>query len=155
MRFFPVNEYGTVIGADGKEAWGSELVDTFIRERMKLGSNDPLYAFIYFIHPEFNKNTVQGFAQTEKIEMGITHMGAYYGQGITSNSPPLYHHRTWGVKGEVFNNFGYPCNLVMISLDGVDQAMLNKNFILTDKFINYGIRFPKDYKNSRFQDDRY
>ncbi len=151
MYLLPVNEYGTLISADGKEAWASQIVDTFVRQKMNISATDPLYAFIFFIHPELNKNTIAGFAQTEKIEMGITHLGAYYGQGVTSNSPPLYHNRRWGVEGEINNDFGYPCNLVVISMNGVDQAMLNKNFLIVDKFLNYGIRFPQDYKNSQFR----
>ncbi len=148
MYFIPVNEYGTLAGPDGKQAWASELVDTFLRKKMNLAASDPLYAFEYYIHPELNRDTLQGFAATEKVEMGITHLGAYYGQGVTSNSPPLYHHRSWGVAGAPF---GYPCNVMILSLQGVDQAMLNKNLILTDKFLNYGVRFPKDYKHSAFR----
>ncbi|RYY14487.1 MAG: hypothetical protein EOO04_30135, partial [Chitinophagaceae bacterium] len=148
MYLIPVNEYGTITGTDGKEYWASQLVDTYIRDALKLSATDPLYAFVYYIHPELNHNTLPGFAQTEKMEMGITHLGAYYGRGVTSNSPPLYHNRTWGVVGPTF---GYPGNIMTISMTGVDQAMLNKNFILTDKFLNYGVRFPKDYKNSAFR----
>ncbi|ULQ53220.1 hypothetical protein [Flavihumibacter fluvii] len=148
MCFIPVNEYGTIKGVDGKEAWGSQLADTFIREKMRIGPEDPLYCFIYYIHPELNNNTLAGFSTTEKNEMGITHFGTYYGQGVTSNSPPLYHNRTWGVAGPTY---GYPCNLMIISMDGTDQAMLNKNFLLTDKLLNNGVRFPVDYKHSAFR----
>lgn len=151
MYFIPVNDYGLINAADGSTAYASELVDQYIRMKMKIKETDPLYTFIYFFHPELNKNTIQGFSETEKTEMGITHLGAYYGQGVTSNSPPLYHHRQWGVNGEVFNKYGYPSNVMIISMEGVDQAMLNKNFLVTDKFLNYGIRFPKDYKNSQFR----
>ncbi len=151
MLLLPINEYGVFTSAEGKEVWASQVVDSLLRDRMKIKPEDPLYALIHFIHPELNNNTIDGFAKTEKVEMGITHMGAYYGQGVTSNSPPWYHDRRWGVEGEVFNKFGYPCNVMMISMDGVDQAMLNKNFILTDKFLNYGIRFPVDYKSSMFR----
>ncbi len=148
MYILPVNDFGTFKTADGTEAYASQLVDTYVREKMKLKPTDPLYAYIYYIHPELNSNTLPGFAETEKSEMGITHLGAYLGQGLTSNSPPLYHYRKWGVKGPTF---GYPCNLMMLSMQGVDQAMLNKNLMLTDTFLNYGVRFPKDYKNSAFR----
>jgi hypothetical protein len=151
MYLIPINEYGVIKTPDGNEAWASQLVDTFVRQKMNIGEKDPMYALIYFIHPELNKNSISGFAQTEKVEMGITHLGAYYGQGVTSNSPPLYHNRRWGVEGEVYNNFGYPCNLVMIGLKEVNQSTLNKNFLIVDKFLNYGIRFPQDYKNSQFR----
>ena len=148
MHIIPANDYGTISTSDGKEAWASQLVDTFIRKEMKIGPKDPLYAFMYYIHPELSKIRISDFATTDINEMGITHLGAYYGQGVTSNSPPLYHDRKWGVEGPTF---GYPCNVMTLSMDGVDQAMLNKNFILTDKFLNYGVRFPEDYKNSAFR----
>ncbi len=151
MYFLPVSDYGSVRAADGGQVWASQLVDAYIREKENLKPTDPIYNLIYFFHPELNKNTISGFAATEKVEMGITHLGAYYGQGVTSNSPPLYHHRKWGVSGETFNDFGYPSNVMTLSMDGVDQATLNKNLLVTDKFLNYGIRFPKDYKNSKFR----
>ncbi len=151
MYFIPVNEYGVFQGPEGKEVYASQLIYTFLREKLCLKEDDPLYAYMYYIHPELNRNTIMGFAKTEKIEMGITHMGAYYGRGVTSNAPPWYHNRSWGVAPRGKAKYGYPCNVMIISLDGVDQAMLNKNLILTDKFLNYGVRFPIDYKNSKFR----
>ncbi|MBK8699269.1 MAG: hypothetical protein IPN29_06850 [Saprospiraceae bacterium] len=89
MHLIPISEYGVFTAANGKEVWASQLIDTFLRERMGLRPDDALFALMYYIHPEFNKNSIAGFAQTEKVEMGITHMGSYYGQGLTSNSPPV------------------------------------------------------------------
>lgn len=151
MYLLPVSDYGAVRAVGGKPVWASQLVDAYIREKQGLKPADPIYNLIYFFHPELNKNSIAGFAGTEKVEMGITHLGAYYGQGVTSNSPPLYHHRKWMVSGETYTNYGYPSNVMTLSMDGVDQATLNKNFLVTDKFLNYGIRFPKDYKNSKFR----
>ena len=148
MHLIPVNDYGIIKGPNSESYWASQLIDSYIREKTNIKPSDPLYAFMYYIHPELSKITIADFATTDINEMGITHMGAYYGQGLTTNAPPLYHHRRWGVAGPTF---GYPCNVLTISLDGVNQAMLNKNFILTDKFINYGVRFPIDYKHSAFR----
>ena len=148
MYFIPINEYGAIKTADGQQAWASQLADTFIRQKMGIGDEDPLFCYMYYIHPELNRNTIAGFATTEKSEMGITHLGSYYSQGVTSNSPPLYHNRSWGVAG---GTLGYPCNVMILSMDGTDQAMLNKNFLLVDKFINNGVCFPKDYKHSAFR----
>lgn len=148
MHLIPVNDYGLIKGPNNKTFWASQLIDSYIREKTNIKPSDPLYTFMYYIHPELSKITISEFATTDIFEMGITHMGAYYGQGVTTNSPPLYHNRQWGVAGPTF---GYPCNVLTISLDGVDQAMLNKNFILTDKFLNYGVRFPIDYKHSTFR----
>lgn len=150
MYLFPISDYGTFTTAEGKIAYGSQLVDTYLRKKLGLNETDPVYAYMYYIHPELNKGTLLDFSDPKnaKTEMGITHLGAYHGQGVTSNAPPLYHYRKWGVKGP---NFGYPCNLMVITMDGVDQAMLNKNLKLTDTFLNYGVRFPMDYLHSAFR----
>lgn len=151
MHFIPVNDYGTIKTPDGKEIYASQLVDDYIREKSSLSPKDQIYTYIYYIHPEQNKGTIHEFLTSDKFdknEMGITHMGAYFGHGLTTNSPSLYHLRKWGVKGP---EVGYPCNLMLISMDGVDQAMLNKNLALTDTFLNYGVRFPVNYKHSFFR----
>lgn len=148
MYFIPISDYGTFVTAQGNKAHASELVDAYIRKKAGLKPHDPIYAFMCYIHPELNNDTLEGFSKTEKTGMGVTHLGAYLGQGVTSNSPPLYHFRKWGVKGPTF---GYPCNVMLLSMEGVDQAMLNKNLKLTDTFLNYGVRFPVDYKHSAFR----
>ncbi|MCP5130487.1 MAG: hypothetical protein H6985_12985 [Pseudomonadales bacterium] len=151
MTFLPVNDTGAAAGPDGEMVYSSVLVDQLLRDRMGLKPEDPIYALMYYIHPELNKGSVLEFAASDKVELGITHMGAYFGGGRTTNSPPLYHNRLWGVKGEVYNDFGYPANVMILSLDGVDQALLNKNLQLTDNVLNYGVRFPPDYKSSKFR----
>jgi cellobiose-specific phosphotransferase system component IIB len=148
MHLIPVNDYGIINGPSKKTFWASQLIDSYIREKTNIKPTDPLYAFMYYIHPELSEISISDFSTTDIFEMGITHMGAYYGQGLTTNSPPLYHHRRWGVAGPTL---GYPCNVLTISMKNVDQAVLNKNFILADKFINYGVRFPIDYKHSAFR----
>ena len=170
MYFIPISDYGTFTSADGQVAYGSQLVDAFIREKMGLKESDPLYAYMYYIHPELNKGTLSPSElnkdglpvltdpKNAKTEMGITHLGAYLGQGVTSNAPPLYHFRRWGVsplpnhtEDQKNPAYGYPCNVMVLSMDGVDQAMLNKNLKLTDTVLNYGVRFPMDYLHSAFR----
>lgn len=153
MTFIPINDTGAVTGSDGKKVFGSVLVDELLREKMYLKPDDPIYAIIYYIHPEkeLTEGTIASLSKTEKIQMGITHWGSYLGNGRTSNSPPLYHNRVWRVTGEVNTDYGYPANLMILSMKGVDQAVLNKNLTLADNFLNYGVRFPKDYKNSKFR----
>ncbi len=151
MTFLPVNDNGAAAGPDGNMVYGSVLVDEFLRQHMGLSADDPVYALIYFIHPELNKGSASDLAKTDKFELGITHMGAYLGNGRTSNSPALYHNRGWAVKGETYNKFGYPANVLVLRLSGVDQATLNKNLHLADNVLNYGVRFPLDYKNSQFR----
>ena len=154
MEFLPVNDFGAVENAKGDTVFGSVLIDEFLRKRMKLKPTDAIYAPIYYIHPEENKGTLLQLANpvtSNKVELGITHWGAYLGNGRTSNSPALYHNRSWSVGWQPDTKYGYPANVMIMSLDGVDQAMLNKNMLLADNFINYGVRFPQDYKNSKFR----
>ena len=153
MTFLPVNDTGAVDAADGRKVFGSVLVDEFLRNKMGLQPTDAIYAPIYYIHPEQNKGSIAELADTatsDKISVGVTHWGSYLGNGRTSNSPSLYHNRVWSVSGEPDTDYGYPANVMIMSLDGVDQAMLNKNLLLADDFINYGVRFPQDYKNSMY-----
>ena len=93
MTFLPVNDHGEVMGPDGETRYGSQLIDELLREKMALKPDDPIYAPIYYIHPEQNKGNLITFANpevTDKVEMGITHWGSYLGNGRTSNAPPLW-----------------------------------------------------------------
>ena len=88
MTFLPVSDTGAVQGPDGETVFGSVLVDEFLRKKMNLKPTDKIYAPIYYIHPEENKGTLQQLgnpATSDKIEMGVTHWGAYLGNGRTSN----------------------------------------------------------------------
>ena len=151
MTFLPVCDTGDGICPDGTVVHGSVLVDALLRQEMNLGPQDPIFALMYYFHPELNSGTVLQFAKTDKTEMGISHCGAYHGNGRTSNAPELYHNRVWSVGPDVGNDFGYPANLAVLSLDGVAQVTLNRNLNLVDDILNCGVRFPADYKNSQFR----
>ncbi|MBX7533554.1 hypothetical protein K3165_11530 [Qipengyuania sp. 1XM1-15A] len=151
MRLIPVNDWGPFPGLDGKELYGSQLVDEMLTKEMGLAAGDQIYAIIYFIHPELNKGDLLQFSRDDKVELGITHMGAYVGAGRTTNSPPLYHNRMWDVIGEPGSPFGYPANIAVVRMQDTDQPTLNKNLYLVDAILNNGVRFPTDYKNSHFR----
>jgi hypothetical protein len=55
MTFLPVNDDGAAAGPDGEMVYGSVLVDQLLRSKMGLKAEDPIYALMYFIHPELNK----------------------------------------------------------------------------------------------------
>ena len=151
MTFLPICDTGYTTCPDGTPVYSSVLVDALLRTEMQLGPSDPIFAMMYYIHPELNNGTVLHFATTDKTEMGISHCGAYKGNGRTSNAPELYHNRVWSVGPDVGNVFGYPANLVVMSLSGVPQPVLNRNLNLVDDILNCGVRFPADYKNSQFR----
>lgn len=145
MRIIPVNDSDNILSSAGESLAGYALMDDFLRETMRLNSDDSMYALIAYIHPELHSGELSALAEDMlKTEMGNTHLGAYLGKGVTSNSPEDYHSRQWSVEG-------YPANVQILSLKGVPQATLNKNALLVDAVLNYGVVFPGDYKNDKFR----
>ena len=123
----------------------NKQMDDFLRAKMGLKPNEPIYALISYIHPEDHEGDLKALGTTMmKTEGGTTHLGAYVGQGKTTNSPETYHDYSWEVKG-------YPANVQMVSMQGVPQAELNKNLVAADSVLNFGVQFPPDYKNDVMQ----
>ena len=156
MHFIPVSDAGSVLNSNNQYVSGASLIDEFLREVMQLTKDEPIYAFINYFHPEQNKGDIKYLASKDKVEMGFTHLGAYYGQGYTSNAPMLYHGHRFGVDGKFDNpNYGYPANVQIISLQNVPQATLNKNFRYVDTCLNNGVMFPNKsplgYMDSMFR----
>lgn len=138
--------------ADGKKIKGSAIVDSYLRKAMNLGESDPIYAVIGYMHPEFHKGTIVQFTEAHlKLENGQTHLGAYIGGGRTRNSPKDYHRQTWSVAE---GGKGYPANISIVSLDGVDQKTFNQNATIALRLLNEagaGVKFPPDYKFDYFR----
>ena len=159
MHFIPINDKGSVTDAEGNQQDGHFIIDQFLRQKMKLKESETIFAFINYMHPEQNKGTIQELLTSptsDKIEMGFTHLGAYYGNGYTTNAPMLYHSHKFGVDGTANETvFGYPCNVQIICLDGVDQVTLNNNLTYVDTCLNAGVMFPNRsalaYKDSKFR----
>jgi hypothetical protein len=159
MHFIPVSDHSSVTNADKNQVKGYEVIDSFLRKVMNIGENDPIYALINYFHPEQNKGTLKQLMMdkgSDKIEMGFTHLGAYFGKGYTTNAPMLYHSHSFGVTGEANQTaFGYPANIQVISMEGVPQVELNKNFRYVDICLNSGVMFPNRsplaYKDSKFK----
>jgi hypothetical protein len=153
MYFLPVSDNSSVPDSNGNMVSCGQVVDDFIRQKSGLGPNDDIYALISYMHPEISQGTIAQLSKTEKSQLGFTHMGAYLGNGVTSNSPVAYHdHRfgcAWG--GVIGTNYGYPCNVHIVSLKGVNQNVLNRNCQLVDLLVGHGLEFPGDYQNSIFR----
>lgn len=158
MRFVPVSNNDSILSPAKSYETGYYFIDEFLRKEMNLNKDEPIYALINYFHPELNKGTITELLSptSDKIEMGFTHLGAYYGKGYTTNAPMLYHWHRFGVTGEANQTiFGYPANVQIISLKGVPQGTLNKNLRYADTCLNSGVLFPnKDkmvYKHSKFR----
>lgn len=125
----------------------SATMDALIRKESGLGPDDPIFALIAYVHPEEHHASLKAAATTMlKTEMGNTHLGAYLGEGKTTNSPHDYHLKTWGVNE---GGHPYPANVQLVSLEGVKQSVLNRNMRNADSVLNMGVQFPPDYKNDR------
>ena len=145
MNLIPVSDSGTIKDADGNDRSGNAIMDEFLRKEMGLKPEDPIYTLIAYVHPEEHTGDLSKLTgQMVKTEMGATHIGSYIGNGNTTNSPEDYHGKQWEVQG-------YPANVQVVSLEGVNQGLLNKNAILADSILNDDVQFPSDYKNDKFR----
>ena len=151
MYFLPVSNDSCVFDPSGKPVPGGQLVDDLIRQKQGLKPDDQIYALISYMHPEISAGTIQYLSGTEKNQFGFTHLGAYLGKGSTSNSPVAYHDHRFGCDPLKGTNYGYPCNVHLVGLSGVDQATLNRNLAMVDMLVGHGLEFPGDYLNSMFR----
>lgn len=139
---------------------GSELMDQHLRKAYGYQGQDlqegPIFAYMSYMHPEKSKSRINfsdlGDPSTLKTENGITHLGAYIGNGETRNSPYDYHQKTWGHKQ---GSNTYPVNVYVMSYSGAaDQKTFNSNGIIalrTLNELNGGPKFPPDYKFDKFK----
>lgn len=82
-RFFTVKDHDPA---------SSATLDGFIRKESGLEPGEPVFTLIAYVHPEEHLATLRSAAtQMVKTEMGNTHLGAYIGEGKTTNSPFSYH----------------------------------------------------------------
>lgn len=155
MYLLPVSDDASVPDSSGKLVPAGQVVDDFIRNKSGLKPSDPIYALISYMHPEENSGTLEQLCGDGmvKTQLGFTHMGAYLGNAITSNSPAAYHNHRFGCAwGGVLNtNYGYPCNIHIVSVQGIDQAVFNQNCQLVDLLLGNGIQFPGNYESSMFR----
>lgn len=142
------------------EVRGSELMDKALRQSYGYQGQDlidgPIFAYMAYFHPEKSKSQVSfpklGDASNLKTENGITHMGAYIGNGNTRNSPYTYHQMTWGHKS---GKLTYPVNMYVMTYKGAKtQKVFNTNGVIalrTLNELNGGPKFPPDYKFDKFK----
>jgi len=94
------------------EVKGSEVLDTFLAQVFRFqndgtpaddakAKDQPIYSIIAYSLPEITMADFMSISDSGnlKTENGITHMGAYIGNGQTRNSPTGYHGDTWGHQG--------------------------------------------------------
>ncbi len=145
-------ETDTVLPA-GTKVPGSYLMDNYIGSYIRnqiggVNKNMPhaaqLYTLISYQHPEEHTLDFGGIFQGTGSQGRFTHMGAYYGNGITLNSPKDYHDMAWGVHA-------YPTTIALAEIVGepIDQTM--KNAMLTGTVLNKDVVFSsQDYTNDQY-----
>ncbi len=132
-----------LVAVKDSDAAANAAMDALIRKEAGLGPNDELFTLITYIHPEEHTKSLMEAGSSLLGEMNSTHMGAYRGAGRTTNSPENYHGFSWRVEG-------YPANVQLMTMDGVDNATFFKNLSQVDTVLNKGVLFPSDYKNDPF-----
>ncbi len=145
MRIIPVND---------ESPYGSKEMDRLLRQESygQAKSNKDIFSLIVYLHPEKHKANFSGLDKALKTEMGMTHAGAYIGQGRTRNAPVDYHNRLW----ELFDDeeHGYPANVYTISLKDEDPEAVNKNLLIALRILNGhrgGPEYPINYKFDYFR----
>jgi hypothetical protein len=144
------------IPVDDKSDNGYLIMDAFLRKKMNLAADDYIFAPIFYYHSEQYLGSLLELSKTEmyRIVDGITHMGAYIGQGQTRNSPKDYHNKKWGVVTD--KNRGYPAQVAQVHYDGVPADEFNKNAYIALRLLNEGnegvtpprLEYDRDYYNA-------
>ena len=144
MRFLPVRDDEALLLPDGSVAAGYQLIDTLLRDLSSLDTNAPIYALISYIRPDEHKVALEQLFNTYKRRLGHQHIGAYLGQGRTTQALPDYRLAEWAKCGYdyLWNVRGRPANVHVLSLQGVAQETLNRNCQLADLILSRGVRVP-------------
>jgi PatG C-terminal/Subtilase family/PatG Domain len=149
MRLLPVNDEGGIVLPSGTIVAGHFLIDDFLRREMGLTVSDPIYALVSYIRPEEHTLPISQLVHSYKLKLGHQHLAAYLGEGNTTHALAQDPEDAWKVVGRymVWNVKGRPANVHLVSLQGVDQATLNRNFCLVDTILAAGARSPEDTQN--------
>jgi len=76
------------IPVDDENDKGSLIMDSFLRKKMELDADDYIFAMTFFYHPELYVGSMLELGKPEmgRVDDGMSHMGAYIGQGRTRNT---------------------------------------------------------------------
>jgi hypothetical protein len=149
MRLIPVSDDGDITTADGSKVLGHQLIDDFLRQEMELEEEEPIYTLISYTRPDENSIFLTQLVSTKKLQLGHQHLAAYIGEGHTTHSLEKFANPAWKLKGRyiIWNVKGYPANVHLISLQGVEQRILNKNAQIVDTILTSEVLSPVDTQN--------
>jgi len=143
------------IPVDNNSDKGYQIMDEFLRKKMKLAADDYIFGPIFYYHPETYLGSMLELSKPEmhRIDDGFTHMGAYIGQGRARNAPKDY----FEMKFKVMDGTkGYPAQVVQVNYEGVSSAEFNKNAYIALRLLNEGnegvqfvrLDYNRDYYNA-------
>lgn len=132
--------------ANGTVVKGSEIVDAHLRKELGLREDQadaPLFALVAYSRMAETRDV--SFSQIKDLSQNrTTHLGAYLGKGITRHSPRNY------AETQGWNNAGYPVQVSIVTMRGVEPAVFNSTASASLRMLNEfnnGVRFPEgDYK---------
>tara|TARA_B100000749_G_scaffold280899_1_gene281029 strand:- start:108391 stop:110316 length:1926 start_codon:yes stop_codon:yes gene_type:complete len=152
---YPLNSQG--VTANGTKVLGSDAIDSAFYAELETFRSDldapqtavnfsPIFAPVSYSHPDYSVLPVGQLSSSYKPEMSFGHTGAYYGSGITANSPFGLHDNKWMWDGD--NEYStQPANIYMVGIKGVNPKILNLNLYVTLRLLNMdGVQFPSNYK---------
>jgi len=143
MRFVPVSDEDNAATSAGSGRHGYDAIDNLLRREMGLNRGDPIYAYLSYIRPEEHVSDLFRLADTQKLQLGHQHLGTYLGEGRTSHALPRK--RDWKGEGPLnmkWNVDRYPANVHIISLHGVQQALINRNAHIVNSILTSRAKSP-------------
>lgn len=149
MRLIPVSDDSDITTSDGSRVPGHHLIDDFLRQEMGLSTEDPIYALISYTRPDEHSIPLTQLVSTRKLQLGHQHLAAYIGEGCTTHVLERFSSSAWKSKGRhvIWNVKGYPANVHIISLQGTEQRILNKNAQLVDTILASEALSPVNTQN--------
>jgi hypothetical protein len=149
MRLIPVSDDGDLTTPDESQVPGHHLIDDFLRQEMGLSTEDPIYALVSYTRPDEHSIPLTDLMSTRKLQLGHQHLAAYIGEGYTTHVLERFSNPAWKPKGRhvIWNVKGYPANVHLISLQGVEQRILNTNAQIVDTMLTSEALSPVNTQN--------
>lgn len=149
MRLIPVSDDGDVTAPNGSQAPGHHVIDHLLRKESGLSADEPIYAIISYTRPDEHSIPFAHLTSTRKLQLGHQHLAAYVGEGHTTHVLERFSNPAWKPKGSnvIWNVKGYPANVFLISLQGVEQHTLNRNALIVDTILVSGAYSPVNTQN--------
>ncbi|MGY1685007.1 hypothetical protein ACI8AK_05400 [Geodermatophilus sp. SYSU D00867] len=148
MRLIPVRDEGDLVLPTGISVGGADMLDAVLRCELSLSDDEPIFAILSYIHPEDHAVEIATLPWSSKVQLAHRHVGAYLGAGRTTHALGRQNAQQAGSALHMgLSADKHPANVQVVSLEGVPQAVLNRNAHIVDEIITAGARVPDDPDN--------